>query len=76
MSIQSTAGEASDLTWFKSSYSSSDANSDCLEVATAVSAVHVRDSKNVSGPQLGLRSSSWTAFVAFAAGSCLPLGAA
>ncbi|MEU1085347.1 DUF397 domain-containing protein [Streptomyces sp. NPDC005576] len=65
MSIKPTGGEA--WVWFKSSYSSSDANSDCIEVAAAASAVLVRDSKNVRGPQLGFRSATWTAFVGFAA---------
>lgn len=44
-----SSGDASDLTWFKSSYSSSEGDS-CVEIATEPSTVHVRDSKYVGGP--------------------------
>ncbi|MEU6352387.1 DUF397 domain-containing protein [Streptomyces sp. NPDC047072] len=49
------------MTWFKSSYSDSEGAA-CLEVAFA-SRVHVRDSKNPSGPELHLAPSAWKAFV-------------
>lgn len=68
MSIKGSIGEASDLEWFKSSYSTND-GPDCVEVAAAVSAVLVRDSKNAPGPQLGFQPPAWAAFVGFAAGS-------
>ncbi|MFG2121179.1 DUF397 domain-containing protein [Streptomyces sp. NPDC048710] len=54
------------LAWFKSSYSSG-SSGDCIEVATSPSAIHVRDSKNTTGPQLALTPASWTEFLAFAA---------
>ncbi|MEV5259987.1 DUF397 domain-containing protein [Streptomyces anulatus] len=62
------AGEASDLRWFKSSYSDSSNGSECVEVATAPDAVHVRDSKNVQGPRLAVTTAAWVGFVAYAAG--------
>ncbi|MEW1611436.1 MULTISPECIES: DUF397 domain-containing protein [unclassified Streptomyces] len=52
--------------WFKSSYSSNGGN--CIEVAVNFVAsqgiVPVRDSKNVDGPVLGVRTAAFSAFVA------------
>ncbi|MFF2722011.1 DUF397 domain-containing protein [Streptomyces sp. NPDC058011] len=56
-----------ELRWFKSSYSSSGDGNDCVEVATAPDAVHVRDSKNVQGPSLALAPAAWAGFVSYAA---------
>ncbi|WEH35384.1 DUF397 domain-containing protein [Streptomyces sp. AM 4-1-1] len=67
MSVESSAGHASGLMWFKSSYSTND-GPDCVEVAAAASAVRVRDSKVVSGPQLGFAPDAWADFVAYASG--------
>ncbi|WP_330438616.1 DUF397 domain-containing protein [Streptomyces griseoaurantiacus] len=53
-----------ELHWFKSSYSSSSNGNDCIEVAPTPTTVHVRDSKNASGPRLALTPGAWTAFVA------------
>ncbi|MFF7363244.1 DUF397 domain-containing protein [Streptomyces sp. NPDC008125] len=54
------------LHWFKSSYSSD--GGQCVEVATNLAATHgavpVRDSKDTSGPVLGLSAASFSAFVA------------
>ncbi|WP_033318781.1 DUF397 domain-containing protein [Streptomyces yerevanensis] len=55
----------SELTWFKSSYSSS-GSGDCVEVATCQDTVHVRDSKDKQGPQLALSPVRWTDFVSYA----------
>ncbi|MDX5578273.1 DUF397 domain-containing protein [Streptomyces sp. ID01-9D] len=63
-----SAGDASELVWFKSSYSSSGDGNDCVEVATARHAVHVRDSKNLQGPRLALAPAAWAGFVSYAAG--------
>ncbi|MFF3640055.1 DUF397 domain-containing protein [Streptomyces sp. NPDC002564] len=82
-----SAGDTSELEWFKSSYSdsndpndcvevalrwrkssysdSSDPN-DCVEIATCPDTVHIRDSKNVPGPQLAVPSAAWSLFVAYA----------
>ncbi|MGI5482436.1 DUF397 domain-containing protein [Streptomyces lavendofoliae] len=57
-----------ELTWVKSSYSTAD-GPDCVEVAAAPDAVHVRDSKNVPGPQLGFTPDAWAAFVTYTSGS-------
>ncbi|MEV5428484.1 DUF397 domain-containing protein [Streptomyces sp. NPDC052701] len=56
------------LTWFKSSYSGND-EPDCVEVAIppAHTTVHVRDSKNRTGPRLAFAGGSWVEFVGFAA---------
>jgi len=57
------------VAWFKSSYSSGDGG-ECVEVAACsrVGAVHVRDSKDVAGPQLTVAPEAWAAFVVRAAG--------
>ncbi|WP_405459134.1 DUF397 domain-containing protein [Streptomyces sp. NBC_00101] len=65
MRIEHSVRDASDLAWFKSSYSTND-GPDCVEVASAASAVHVRDSKNLAGPRLNFRPASWIAFVGYA----------
>ncbi|CAD5959665.1 MULTISPECIES: DUF397 domain-containing protein [Streptomyces] len=67
MTYRPSAGEASELRWFKSSYSDSSNPNDCVEVATAPDAVHVRDSKNVQGPSLALAPAAWAGFVSYAA---------
>ncbi|MFI7087346.1 DUF397 domain-containing protein [Streptomyces anulatus] len=54
-----------DLRWFKSSYSDSSNSNECVEVATAPDAVHVRDSKNVQGPRLTVARAAWEAFVPY-----------
>lgn len=43
----------SELAWFKSSYSSGSGD-DCVEVAPLPHRIHVRDSKDKSGPHLTL----------------------
>ncbi|GAA1153532.1 DUF397 domain-containing protein [Streptomyces hebeiensis] len=64
-----TAGDASGLAWFKSSYSDGTNGNSCIEVATTPGTVHVRDSKNVEGPRLALAPNAWAGFVTYAAGS-------
>ncbi|MFJ8028151.1 DUF397 domain-containing protein [Streptomyces sp. NPDC096311] len=54
------------LSWRKSTYSSG-SQGDCVEVATCPTTIHIRDSKNTSGPQLTLSPTTWTEFVEFAA---------
>ncbi|WP_326798293.1 DUF397 domain-containing protein [Streptomyces sp. NBC_01808] len=53
------------LSWRKSSHSSG-GDGDCVEVAACPSAVHVRDSKDKTGPQLTFSPDAWADFVAFA----------
>ncbi|NEC06655.1 DUF397 domain-containing protein [Streptomyces sp. SID7909] len=52
--------------WFKSSYSSSSEGDSCVEVAAASGAVRVRDSKDLSVPELAFGESAWTGFVSYA----------
>lgn len=60
-----STGDASGLEWFKSSYSDSSSGNDCVEVAAAPGAVHVRDSKNVEGPRLAFAPRAWAGFVSY-----------
>ncbi|NEC30700.1 DUF397 domain-containing protein [Streptomyces sp. SID8111] len=61
-----TAGDASELAWFKSSYSSGNNGESCVELALTPGTVHVRDSKDIAGPRLAFASDAWTAFVPYA----------
>ncbi|CAL9582929.1 DUF397 domain-containing protein [Streptomyces sp. enrichment culture] len=57
--------DATDLAWFKSSYSSGSEGDSCVEVATEPGTVHVRDSKHAAtGPRLALAPQAWASFVA------------
>jgi hypothetical protein len=51
------------LSWFKSSYSSGEGGQ-CLEVAVTPDSIHLRDSKNPTGPGVTLSPSAWAPFVA------------
>ncbi|MEV0599653.1 DUF397 domain-containing protein [Streptomyces sp. NPDC050315] len=53
------------LPWTKSTYSGGDGDS-CVEVAACPGTVHVRDSKDVDGPQLKVTARAWSEFVAYA----------
>ncbi|KOT28114.1 toxin [Streptomyces caelestis] len=66
---KTAAGDASELAWFKSSYSSGNNGESCLELALTPGTVHVRDSKNLAGPRLALAPGAWARFVAFASES-------
>ncbi|OQD53269.1 DUF397 domain-containing protein [Streptomyces phaeoluteigriseus] len=61
-----SAGDASELVWFKSSYSGGTDGNSCVELALTPGTVHVRDSKNVDGPRLGLTPGAWADFVTYA----------
>ncbi|MFG3134860.1 DUF397 domain-containing protein [Streptomyces sp. NPDC048211] len=65
MSAKPSAANPSDLTWVKSSYSTND-GPQCVEVAAAPATVHVRDSKNIPGPELGFTPAAWADFVPYA----------
>ncbi|WP_367044313.1 DUF397 domain-containing protein [Streptomyces sp. Je 1-332] len=69
MTGKAPAGDSSELAWFKSSYSSNSNEPDCVEVAHAPGAVHVRDSKDAQGPRLAVRVTAWTRFVTYASGN-------
>ncbi|MFI1754924.1 DUF397 domain-containing protein [Streptomyces sp. NPDC020571] len=63
-------GDASELAWFKSSYSDGNEGDSCVEVATTPGTVHVRDSKHRdASPRLALSAQTWAGFVAYASGS-------
>ncbi|WP_156726509.1 DUF397 domain-containing protein [Streptomyces apocyni] len=64
---KTSAGDASELEWFKSSYSDSSNINDCVEVAVTQGAVYVRDSKNTVGPQLALTPTAWAGLVSLIA---------
>jgi hypothetical protein len=66
---ETSSGDASDLEWFKSSYSDSSNPSDCVEIATTPATIHIRDSKNPQGPRLALAPTAWADFVTFASGN-------
>ncbi|WP_326769090.1 DUF397 domain-containing protein [Streptomyces sp. NBC_01591] len=54
-----------ELAWFKSSYSGAEGG-DCVEVAAAATHVHIRDSKQLSGPVLTVRTEAWAGLVELA----------
>ncbi|WP_329029422.1 MULTISPECIES: DUF397 domain-containing protein [unclassified Streptomyces] len=53
------------LIWVKSSYSNTEGGQ-CIEVAAAPAAVHVRDSKVASGPTLHVSRHAWTGLLGLA----------
>ncbi|MFD3917756.1 DUF397 domain-containing protein [Streptomyces sp. NPDC058595] len=63
---KASAGDSSELAWFKSSYSDGTNGNSCVEIATTPGTVHVRDSKNVEGPRLALALGAWANFVTYA----------
>ena len=67
MTLKPSAGDGSALEWIKSSYSTDDGPA-CVEVAATPGTIHVRDSKNVQGPQIVFAPEAWAGFVAYAAG--------
>ncbi|MFF5962689.1 DUF397 domain-containing protein [Streptomyces collinus] len=62
MNSAESSTAASGLAWFKSSYSGAEGG-DCVEVAAATTAVHVRDSKDATGPVLTVSREAWADFV-------------
>ncbi|MFJ9904501.1 DUF397 domain-containing protein [Streptomyces sp. NPDC101152] len=62
--------DASELAWFKSSYSGGTDGESCVEVATTPSTIHVRDSRyREVSPRLALAPEVWADFVAYASGN-------
>ncbi|MGS2586514.1 DUF397 domain-containing protein [Streptomyces hebeiensis] len=62
MNIAESSAVASDLIWFKSSYSGAEGG-DCVEVAAGTGVVHIRDSKAVAGPVIHVSREAWAGFV-------------
>ncbi|MER6269744.1 DUF397 domain-containing protein [Streptomyces sp. NPDC001797] len=50
-----------ELIWQKSTHSGDASN--CVEIATASSTIHIRDSKHTAGPRLTVTPSAWRHFV-------------
>ncbi|TRV77014.1 DUF397 domain-containing protein [Streptomyces sp. 130] len=67
MISENSGADAPRLEWFKSSYSDSSDSNECVEVAAAPGAVHVRDSKDLSVPELAFGETAWAGFVSYAA---------
>ncbi|MFC8869111.1 DUF397 domain-containing protein [Streptomyces sp. NPDC057148] len=68
MMRKALAGDASELVWFKSSYSGGNNGESCVEIATTPGTIHVRDSKHVpgGGPRLTLTPTAWATFLPYA----------
>lgn len=66
MTLRSTELTVAESAWFKSSYSSG-GGGECVEVAAAADAVHIRDSKVRSGPVLTVTPQAWAGLVRLAA---------
>ncbi|MEU3568012.1 DUF397 domain-containing protein [Kitasatospora sp. NPDC036755] len=64
---------STELAWFKSSHSGTEGGN-CVEVASAKGTVHVRDSKDRTGPQLDFTAEAWADFIGFAQNSGPELG--
>ncbi|MFI6124897.1 DUF397 domain-containing protein [Streptomyces sp. NPDC051064] len=60
-------GECVEVAWRKSSYSTGDGG-ECVEFAAAATHVHIRDSKQTSGPVLTVGPGAWGRFVGLVAG--------
>ncbi|MDT0403344.1 DUF397 domain-containing protein [Streptomyces edwardsiae] len=63
---KTTVGDASELAWFKSSYSGGNDGNSCVELALTLGTVHVRDSKDTAGPRLAFAPGAWARFVPYA----------
>ncbi|MEU9363529.1 DUF397 domain-containing protein [Streptomyces avermitilis] len=62
MRVETAKRRGIERTWRKSSYSSGEGGQ-CVEVATALHTVHVRDSKDIARPQLSVAPEAWVAFI-------------
>lgn len=68
MSIEFATGGGPAIEWIKSSYSSNEHGSDCVEVAAASGEVRVRDSKCQEGARLAFGGEAWAGFLGHVAG--------
>ncbi|MEU1211990.1 DUF397 domain-containing protein [Streptomyces sp. NPDC005790] len=59
-------GECVEVAWRKSSYSGAEGGQ-CVEFAAAATHVHIRDSKQASGPVLTVGPGAWAGFVGLVA---------
>ncbi|GHE27314.1 MULTISPECIES: DUF397 domain-containing protein [Streptomyces] len=56
---------SSELNWFKSSYSDGTDGNSCVELALTPRTVHVRDSKDTTGPRLAFAPDAWARFLPY-----------
>ena len=56
---------STELAWFKSSYSNTEGGN-CVEVAACPDRIHVRDSKDLTEPELAFTADAWSAFLGHA----------
>lgn len=61
------AAVTQELAWVKSSYSGAEGG-ECVEIAAAITRVHVRDSKRAGGPVLTVGPGAWVGFIALVTG--------
>ncbi|MDT0397381.1 MULTISPECIES: DUF397 domain-containing protein [Streptomyces] len=66
MSRSDAVAVAPELAWFKSSYSDGTDGNSCVELALTPGTVHVRDSKDVTGPRITFTPDTWASFVPYA----------
>ncbi|KPC83526.1 toxin [Streptomyces sp. NRRL S-4] len=59
-------GECVEVAWRKSNYSTGNGG-ECVEFAAAANHVHIRDSKQASGPVLTVGPGAWAGFVGLVA---------
>ncbi|MFE5581121.1 DUF397 domain-containing protein [Kitasatospora sp. NPDC056531] len=64
---------SSELAWYKSSHSGTEGGA-CVEIAVTPGTVHVRDSKDTTGPQLAFTPEAWAGFITFAHGRTAEVG--
>ncbi|MEU3251415.1 DUF397 domain-containing protein [Streptomyces sp. NPDC006997] len=57
----------SEPTWQKSTHS--EEGSACVEISPTPTTIHIRDSKNPTGPRLAASPAAWSEFVGYAAES-------
>ncbi|MEU9760465.1 DUF397 domain-containing protein [Streptomyces sp. NPDC001834] len=60
-------GQCVEVAWRKSRYSTGDGG-ECVEVAAAATHVHIRDSKQLSGPMLTVGPGAWAGFIGLVVG--------
>ncbi|MGQ4511824.1 DUF397 domain-containing protein [Streptomyces sp. DW26H14] len=63
--MNTAQSEVRSLQWFKSSYSGGEGG-ECVEIAPALAAVHIRDSKTPAHGTLTVRPAAWSAFLGLA----------
>lgn len=67
MTVQRSEASVPEAAWFKSSYSTGNGG-ECVEVAAIAGAVHVRDSKDLTGPVLTVSPEAWSGLVGLVSG--------